>query len=1077
MNSLTVSGSAAKDIPVSPYYIDFYSAGNEGSYKIAANRDVEKIVRVLGANYSYVQARIPLKRMHKAGQYDHPFGNAGRADGAGGQIKLLSRYSSGYQENVAGSSGGIKQPLLNGWIVKIGHHLRLDTVLPFGVCDRWLLMRMILFGRQVWIRDEGVLDFVTNPDEPLIFNMKGPDCIDTPYGPAFAQGYRVGNVSVQEESPSSGVAYDTGAPGVLSGKVRFWRVTDILSYIRRVVYSKLFRPDKDYGCVEIPEAFLKWPKELGSNIQPEHNRTPIALNLDAVNVLDGLELALKKAGMNYTLSCEPVNAIQSVLGVENRALKRGAGACVFSAEYIGNDVGVLMNNPSVAWDGVFEEDAMDTCAGGSASIGDAPAVEAMLSTYGGQDDWEKAGGLSRAYGTAEIAKYQADIDGYANQTDPPQYNEQSSEYANNRNLAAFNFFKINTKTKPFAGTIWADWLTKGLLRFKTHQLSAFNEQENNPLGLVHRELIVEYRIPDEQWTTLSVDEQAKGRWRFHGKFTALQLSQDARIVMIPDVRAAGHSFYCIDPSDNNAYNSSIYGGKGLNNGTLRFKPRDIRIQCVVEHNYAMVARSGKNDTDTTGTLHRIDPKAPKFVYQQRTYGKQYVHWTRTNNSAPIGMAGLLSFKRAQVRAQFPYKVLFDDRDRLQFHADINAENWKRVFYKGSFVIHRPTATYRPGMGIQYINSSPISNVSGVIDCIVHAGQTTTISFGPGSPSPLYDQPKDYSNVASTGTVAAGGYGGGGDSKYDNYDNGKSNTGGSGGSGSGGDYDRKGAQGGPEKGITSDNDDPYETNNQAVKNNPTADKSGQKNPLDNVDMDAAGKRMQAAKVENDKKQQKPMTKGEQAASRAENAKKMAADERAKGNEKKAAKIEKDARRLATRAENQKGLEAGKADQRANRGSMTLADGTVIGAGQLGDAMFGKSLEGGGFTMHGGKKQVRAGDLGKDMGAPNTYVNGKAMDLMGGSGAGGMFDTSKADAHDKKTYSANKAVENERIRKSWDKFASTKGAWGGKGAAKPAAKPAAGPAAAKPAARGNAPANNFMNPTKIQRAPRKEDIVDE
>jgi len=220
----------------------------------------------------------------------------------------------------------------------------------------------------------------------------------------------------------------------------------------------------------------------------------------------------------------------------------------------------------------------------------------------------------------------------------------------------------------------------------------------------------------------------------------------------------GITYYFIDPNktdEQGKETTEIYGGNCASPNEkvpLTIKKRNIRIQLAVRHNTGLTVRGGKNEDDKTGTLHRLDGGAPKFVYQQFIRGMNYIYERRGNKSGPIGLAGKTNTMRQQNQLNFPAKVLFNDLGRMQQHANVEANNWKGVWYSGWFIIGNLSASYQTGMQVAYVTDDPLGPVSGVVDCVVFEGNVCKVSFGPGAKSPMWDgNVQNASSTVSAGT--------------------------------------------------------------------------------------------------------------------------------------------------------------------------------------------------------------------------------------------------------------------------------------------------------------------------------------
>jgi hypothetical protein len=754
MNSLTISTQNSKDVSARPLVAKFFT-GTSGFARAVPGRFCSVITQCAGANPSYAMVGIPLKEAIGPGKWDQSGYVALRRTGPAGEIKLMARASCGYME------GSQSITLMNGWVVYHTHFLKQDSMVTAVFDDRAIMTFYTCFGRMTYEPDSsgsaGKHFFISNPSDALVFNKGGHgDCMDTPFGKRFAPGHRYGHLATGDYDPS-----DEPAEGHATSKTRKWTVKDILAYLRDMFYDTGNRPPlcQDFGLLDLPRKFIKWPKSLGNNIK--ENRTPRDLDLDGLDLLTALQKVVRYAGP-YDIHLEPINEKESELKVIDFSPTPNAGTVLYHPSYINADLGACMNNACVVADGWVKESALGCVKGGVVNMGDAPVSELMASTD--TDDASVAGGfLQTGWDTTLKSAFKLFVTTLGD-------DENAFNMATNKYPSVFSWYKLSNTKNPFKDSTWGNLAQSGSLRIRPHQVTSYNENETNPIGLVPREHIVEYKLTPEEYSGITDPaEQAKGYWRFAGRYDALQLSPCGRYVQIPALRDSFKTWYTYHDNGAGVNDAGTYQGEYMN-------AREIRIQLAAESNHCLVARQGKTDKDPTNTLHRIDAGAPEFTLQLRNKPMQYIWWGRTQYSWPIGRGGLTSTEILNLygfgKTQFPRREtanneVFADhigdgnienpKNRLDRHADIHVKNYKKVPYEGVLEIAMLTPVYKVGQQITYENGDPVAKIWGVIKCIVWNANTqgTKIEFGPNEPSAIWDGALQVSSF-NNGPGASGG---------------------------------------------------------------------------------------------------------------------------------------------------------------------------------------------------------------------------------------------------------------------------------------------------------------------------------
>ena len=1031
MNAAQLAKATTKDTLAKSITATFFGAGGSQIY----NGYCATAVKATGANPSYFLSSVPLKSF---ASWDMTSGVA-LLRGVASTVKLLARGSAGYVANRQ------RITLVNGWLVSDSHQSPEDSIVQQVFDDRHIMASYFTcFGKMVYDPSRTKHYFISNPNDPLEFNKNGwGDCLDSPFGPRFAPGYRYGHEANGMVDPSS-----EPAPGAATAKTRKWRVSDILIYLRDFFYEVGHRPPlgQKFGLMELPRQYLDWPVTLGSVIV--ENKCPQGWRLEGKDLLGALCLTLNYAGP-YELKLAPQNATTSRLEVVDFSPRANRGMKIYSPAYF-SSLDACAGNPQVAAEFHIKRSALGY-AHNTVLTGDASAIEVMGSTDG-LDTKAFALGLVTAADAAEIARFKAAVArAPVAAGGDPKYAGDSMyfDWAGKEYPSVFSWFRWNNEKTPFILSKFGDRDESGNFRLKPHQLTSYNGVPASTLGLVPREIVVEIKMTDYEvhlskvnWYT---DHQTlngwRGPWLVASRYSELALSPDGRYVMLPGLRdqvqlLAGSTAPTgtwvaedikLTPNDQltrdengviipfprqafmtNAANGTPYAGAFM-------RAREVRIQLVCESDHCITSIQGQQD-DPNRTAAHIDPGAPQFSLLLRKPPLQYVDWLRSNWSFPVGAAydqAIRNIAGMEYQpAQAAGKELFTDhigdnnlsdlRNRLDINNRTYLSNHKRIVYEGEYHIAMLTPLYDVGMLVTFEAPNSLPDVTGVIKCVVFdsRGQSTKLEIGPPAFSTLWNGPLSAVFYGTGGTGAPPPY----VEPTDKYDK-------------------------PFKESTANDtakkadDRGYETQGEAQ---PAPDKG---------------------------KEQPAPTKGE--AQPAQKAKKTLTkrENRQKNIEAAAAKGDERARRVLER-------QADKKAQLANKGGITWG-GKQLNVGVTA-ALLGESKEGGGMTW-GGKTLNRGlteSLMGESQEGGSMTLGGKTI-TSGELKGEALLDTSKADAWANKRNAGVDAADKEAQRASMQRFSETK--WGG----------AQGHAAQAPAQRQQATRNQgAAQPTPPGNAANKE-----
>lgn len=998
--------TTTKDV-VAPRLVCTFDNGDGYDGYDSPARHCDMAVLSAGGSPSYAFIPMPV-RGWGPGAWDEVAPTVAlQRSGPAGALKLRTKCRI-YAEYNTGTNI-YRVPVMNGWVVKHSHQGGEDSVITEVWDAKWILSKYTIKGRLCW--DPSTNRVYWDLTSPKIYNALGyPDCLDHPQlGPVFAPCHRFGykNDFDTTNAAAENALDDTTEParGAATSRARSWTCFDALLDNRRT-----FSPSSggvmppfpvDIGNVFLPDDIV-WPEGMGSIFGSD--RTLKAFSLEGAGLGDGIQAILRKAGA-YDLYIEPRGDGKSILTVLDMNPKSFTGCLLQTPEYAASNVGQAANAANIVKNWKVDESFIN----GFDEVviaGDGPCREGMVSTYNttagaGADAPQGDSGpgllfLEPAWSATDEFAFKQYVARYGN-------TQQAFESACKRWPLVYCAYRIRLGADIWAGTKWAGMQQGGYSRLEPFQLTGYQQDSANPRNWTPREIIVEYldRYDDNYDPTNDAAlnpplPDPEDIWHEAARFDNLTLSADGTMVILGGLRQqtvgnGSYTYVCQQthkPEDNTQasdLNSNAYAGSLM-------RKRHIRIQLAIKANFpltGLAGRGGGKEDDPNRIYDRVEKKT-RFTWLVCSPDGDYVEYLRHEDSRPIGEANCSEINDGGGRRAFPAKAtlsneLFTDQTRILNHAVARLKDVKRVEISATLEIEQLVAAHRPGMSITLEGADTIP-VFGVSKTVIlrskpksdEEGQTTLIIEPPDS-SAIYDAPG--------GSRTGAGYNSGYSDptrkdKDEQYDDGggKTQTTGSTGSGDGG-YGMGGA-------IASANDD--ESNNQAIRNNPTAGGAG------------AG----AAK---------PAASGAgRTANRAANAKSQAAAARAAGDTRAAEKHEKAARRLDRSAENQGQREATK---RGDAFTTTAVNGKKVDVREA----FGKSLEGGGFTMAGGTRQVRAGDLGRGGAEVTSSVNGKTVDLSNG---GGLANTTKADAFDRKEY---KRLGDERFARdsaSLAKFAGTR-----------------------------------------------------
>lgn len=716
---------------------------NKDGYEVASGHYVSDIVLAAGVP-GYATICIPTKELLRAGRMDQRPGVALARSGPASKIKLLCRVAVGYRDN------GSWKCVLNGFLTYQAHMFKGDYINAVIMDDLYYLSKFTLFGKVIYDPELGQKYFVSNNNDFLVFNRHGHgDALDVGSQVLFAPGHRYGHGATSETDPS----YDPD-PGYATTKTRLFEISDCLKYITDWLYGDRPSLVQDFGLSTVSKKFMKIPKNFGQNI--EEQRTPMDLRCEGMNAYEALKGLVQAAGP-YDLACVPINEKQSELRVIDMSRRERSGVRLYTAAAVSNNIHNILGNASCIVDGFVKEDASNYYKS-VANCGDSPVSELMASTNG--DDSAKVAPFQLDFGWSDEVQTLAKLRQVAlgnDQNSLPSVFKEFPEW--------LSHYTISTTRNPFKGTMWENKPQVGHARIRPTQVTSFNNNVSNPLGLAPLEVHVEYRMTDfeyEEYQESLLPEDPErpdlGPWRYAGKFSALALSPDGRTITIPGLRELQKTWVAehINESDpENPYNDAgQYAGEHI-------QPREIRIQVAVESDHCMVVRVGAQDESAQKSIERIDDGAPEFTLQIRNAPMQYVLFLRTQWSRPVGWGGFTPTAVAFFGSKWQAKCtqgseLFTDELRLRRHANVHQKNFCRVLDEFHVELPGLFSCYQIGQQIQVETADPLKDVVGIAKCIhMSCRQFTKIECGAGSAMALWDGVIRAFESGSSGDFKAG----------------------------------------------------------------------------------------------------------------------------------------------------------------------------------------------------------------------------------------------------------------------------------------------------------------------------------
>lgn len=839
--------------------------------------------------------------------------------------------------------------IFTGTLLKYSHCFEEDSVIAEIYDDRHTLSKITVFGRMIY--DPVTKAHYYDATSPCTFNALGyPDLIDSPFGPRFAPSHRYG---YKQAYGGTNEDYTQPGAGQATSRARSWTCQDAITYLRdchyaRPGYSRPFS-QVDLGNLSLP-SYIIWPEAAGSIVGSDrvlHNVNLNNLPLSAV-----LQEISRRAGA-YDLYTAPSGTFNSEIKFLDMNPKSTTGTTLYLPEYIGA-IGACMQASNVIYSGYVSESAVnlfdDVCI-----CGDAPAVERFCSTGA---TGTGAVYLEQAWSAANQLAFSIYCASHGN--DAEAFRAASTIFPD-----VFCAYRVSRGADIWSGTKWSGFHNGGLYaKIKPAQLTGYNEDDANPRNWIPRGIVVEYRVTAYEEANLPA---GKTPWIPAARYDGLTLSPDQEIVYLPVLRdtlasgsSAGQSWFSnIDPNNPPSGYPGVYAGQYL-------ARREVRLNLALEADWPLTGRAGKGGAasdDPNGTNARINGAAPKFTYQSVASSMDYVEYLRQATSRPNGEGRI-----DPVLAFFPAKAaqgdeLFTDRidattGRLPNHAVARNKNVKRIEYSGVINVQGLNPAFYPGLGCTIEGSNTIP-CFGVMKCVVFdatGDQLSSVEFGSPDSSVIYDSPSGpragYSSAPS-GSIASS-------TPYDPYD-----------------HPREDKKLKTETTTTGDYENGYnETPKETTK----------------AETKASGKDERSA--------------AQRRSDRVENIRDAYND--AAPNSKQKKNLENLLRGAEKQDENKRGVEQGKAQQRANQG-------TINGKSDITDSFLGKNNSG---TIN-GKSDITDSFLGKG----NSGTIGGKSDLNDVARSG--FDTKKSDAANEKSYKAGREKENARQTKQNDEAAKRMG----------------------------------------------------
>lgn len=855
----------AKDVAAPRLVCTFDSGdGYDGSNTPA--RHVSMVCLAAGISPSYALIPMPL-RGWGPGAWDEVAPTVAlQRDGPAGALKLRTKCRI-YAEYNTGSNI-YRVPVMNGWVVSHSHQGGEDSVITQVFDAKWILSKFTVKGRLCW--DPSTDRVYWDLTSPKTYNAMGyPDCLDHPYlGPVFAPCHRFGyRNDFDGGNPAADATledFSEPEPGSARSRARSWRCQDALLdlYNTHAPSNGGSRPPfpVDMGNAAVPDDIV-WVKGVGSVIGAD--RPLKAFRIEGESLRDAIQAILRKAGA-YDLYFEARADGKSILTVLDMNPKSFTGIVLKTPE-TAVDVGAAVNSANIVKNYKVDESFIN----GFDEVviaGDGPCREGMCSTtaYSAPKGTEvpladSAPGallLEPAWSDDDEDAFKRYIGRYGNTV-------EAFENACKRWPLVYCAYRIRLGADIWSGTKWAGMQQGGYSRIQPFQLTGYQQNASNPRYWCPREIIVEYLDYfddnyDSSWTTrptkpANTDPTGPAdRWHEAARFDNLTLSADGTMLLLPGLRSpavfpVGSYTYVSQQTHDPADVAVAHPDNGVYFGQ-QMRKRQIRIQLAVIANFPLTALAGRGGAkaDDPNRIYDRVQKNTRFTWLVTSPEGDYVEYLRHEDSRPIGEANCNEVGDGGGQAAFPPKAsegneLFTDRvnntlGREPNHAVARLKDVKRVEISATIEIEQLAPGHVPGASVTLDGTATIP-VYGVLKAVVlrsdpqssEEGQTSLIIEPPDSAA-IYDPPSgSRSSYGNTGYSSPGtkkkekteSYDSGGGSRPTEqpYESPKTST---------PPYSKPTRAPEPynmESGAapaTSDNGS--EANNQAIKNNPTAEQN-------------------------------------------------------------------------------------------------------------------------------------------------------------------------------------------------------------------------------------------------------------
>lgn len=997
--------------------------------KYVAARFVAQCVLSSGLAPSYAFCTAPIAKIGPGNWDQKGLKCAMKRDGPAGQLKLLTRAEISYEEQ-----SGISARLMTGWLVSIAHqfNVREDSCIMQVHDDRIILDKFTVSGCLCF--DPRTHCFYWDLKRPCIFNALGwPNCVDSPLGPVFAPCHRFGySDNFQKDELSDAPGLDTSEPekGDATERARSFDCDDAAKYLRLVHWSQHGLPPMpvDVGLTKLPP-YINWPESLGNVFGRGNDRR--VLKHESMQGEDGKGLGLgqalqkvaRKAGA-FDIYMKSQPGFRSELTIVDLNPGQNTGTILPLPDYIPGIRNCIAGG--AVSEGHIVESAVDyfheVCM-----EGDAPSVELMVSMPqtplennpegvipGGTADGLPIG-LMPAWSNRDqkIAKIWI----VRNSGDHDQNFGQAFGEAWKLYPWWLCAYKLAPGFNPWKGTKWDKSASGGIcmnnggpIRFKPFLNSGYQMDSSSPANWQPREVVFEMyknevaEIDDRRSDPPEDPPPPVVEWQKVSEIDNLTLSADSTIVIVTGLRRDQATYYIKNVFDDDGY----IGHRGDN-----IFPRPMRANVALEGDWPLTGRKGKDDPNST-----VDRVSGQFKYCWRvpTPPGDYQELLRRPEAFPVGKAKIEHDMNMAV--SFPPHCtegseLFTDRKNeneglLPKHAATRLRDVKRIAYYAKLRIPRIAPAWRPGITIEIKGKSTIlckTVVKSVTFSMVGTSSDpketpavpdTWLECGPPDMAVLMGDP------AAGHAIVSGGPTGSPTESSDEYpgDRGEDHT-----PGNSGGYTTPGSEG--ETGGAS----------QTQETKPAGGDEYEYEKGFKPKAPAAGEKSAPTVTSDEQKTSTPgtssswSTPGKSSSwSTPGSSEKASADAKAQGKPKGSGKPlnarqqeqkERKERKDAERKENAKQHRQDKAQQRAGNGVMIDAQGnahnSIMGKGTPG---FGEASSG---SMTDASGKTHTGIMGKGQpgfGEPGSGRMGDVTDLN--QSAKSMFDTSKADAHDRKTY---------------------------------------------------------------------------